>query len=114
MKIEKELPKYKLQPLRIPSGWEISYNSLTELDPALLNKDEHDKWLNFTEDLLQIKNSKKNILLDVGWYPEADPEGVYGLDVVEDFNWENPVTSFETNQKGELIEKVEFLLWQLS
>ncbi|MGG1698108.1 hypothetical protein [Bacillus zhangzhouensis] len=43
MKIEKKLPKYKLQPIRIPSGWEISYNSLTELDPALLNKDEQDK-----------------------------------------------------------------------
>ncbi|MEK8129436.1 hypothetical protein WMW72_16130 [Paenibacillus filicis] len=112
MKNQSIPPKFKLLPLRIPSSWEISYNSLVELDPSHL-KDEEEKWRNFTEDLLQIKHIKYNILLDVGWYPESDPNGSYGLELIKNHDWRNPLVSFDTKNRDELVEKIEFLLWQV-
>lgn len=105
-------PKIKLLPLRIPSSWEMSYNSLIELDPCLLKEDDENIWCNFTEDLLQVKHIKYDILLDVGWYPEGDPTGSYGLELIKDHNWSNPLVSFDTRDKEELVEKIECLLWQ--
>lgn len=112
MKIRMNPPKYKLQPLRIPSGWEVSYNTLIELDPSTLSVEDEEKWGKFTEDLLQITHSRYHLLLDVGWYPEGDPEGCYGLELIKDFDWGNPLVDFETKQKDELVKKIELLLWQ--
>ncbi|WP_340022992.1 hypothetical protein MHI24_28815 [Paenibacillus sp. FSL K6-1096] len=102
----------KLQSLRIPSSWEVSYNTLLELNPAELGS-EAGEWFNFTEDLLQLKHSNYNILLDVGWYPEADPNGKYGLELIKDYNWSTPLISFDTIDKTELVEKIELLVWQV-
>lgn len=113
MKIKKEPPAFKLQPLRIPSSWEISYNSFVELDPEKLNNDEKEKWINFTENLLQVKHIKYNIFVDVGWYPEGDPSGSYGLELIKNNDWRNPLLSFDTKKKDEIVEKIELLLWQV-
>jgi hypothetical protein len=106
------MPMIKLQPFRIPSNWEVSYNSFTELDPVNLGK-KPGEWINFTENLLQIKNIRYNILLDVGWYPEGDPNGSYGVELIKDNDWQNPLVSFNTANKKEVVEKIELLLWQV-
>lgn len=113
MKISKKPPIIKLQPLRIPSSWIISYNSFTELDPKKIDEEDRSKWINFTEDLLQAKHLKYNILMDVGWYPEGNSSGSYGLELIKDNDWSNPLISYETRIKDEIVEKIELLLWQV-
>ncbi|MEK3789132.1 hypothetical protein [Paenibacillus sp. FSL K6-1230] len=113
MKSHLKPPEIKLLPLRFPSSWEISYNTLVELDPSDLKEDDENKWRNFTEDLLQVKHTKYNILLDVGWYPEGDPQGLYGIELIKDFDWANPLVTFDTKNISDLVEKIEFLLWQV-
>lgn len=113
VKIIENPPTSRLQPLRIPSSWEVSYNSLEELDPKELGTEKSEKWFNFTEDLLQIKNTRYNIVLDVGWYPEADPAGSYGLELIKNSDWSSPLVSFSTSDKNKLIDQIELLLWQV-
>lgn len=91
----------------------MSCNSLTELDPEQLNESDTEEWFNFTKDLLQMKHTQYNILLDVGWYPESKPDGVYGLELIKNHDWNNPIVSFDTRNKKQLIEKIEYLLWEV-
>ena len=42
------------------------------------------------EDLLQVTYDN-NYLIDVGWYPEFDLEGMFDVSVIKDNNWSNPV-----------------------
>ncbi|TYP73979.1 hypothetical protein [Paenibacillus methanolicus] len=73
----------------------------------------NERWFNFTEDLLQLCHTKYDILLDVGWYPEADPTGHYGLELIKGRDWQSPLVSFGTNDKAEIVEKIELLVWQV-
>ncbi|WP_311295165.1 hypothetical protein [Paenibacillus sp. MER TA 81-3] len=112
MRVKRNPPTLKLQPFRIPSSWKVDYNTFIELDPKILNRYD-DKWINFTEDLLQISHTRYKILLDVGWYPEGDPNGEYGLELIKDHDWGNPLESYSTNSKDEIVAKIEQLLWQV-
>jgi hypothetical protein len=42
------------------------------------------------EDLLQVTYDN-NYLIDVGWYPEFDPQGMFGVSVIKDNDWSDPV-----------------------
>lgn len=77
-----------LLPLRIPAGWLVRYNAFTE----------DERW-HHTEDLLQLSSctlvdgtwqpDPEGFLVDLGWYPEGDPDGAYGLVVARpDFSGE--------------------------
>ena len=44
----------KLQPLRIPTGWNVPYNKFLEIEPNDLKEDDS-IWLHFTQDILQLK-----------------------------------------------------------
>ncbi|SFC82616.1 MULTISPECIES: hypothetical protein [unclassified Bacillus (in: firmicutes)] len=43
----------KLQPLRIQTGWKVTFNSFIELDPQELIDENDENWWEFNEDLLQ-------------------------------------------------------------
>ncbi|MCR8979551.1 hypothetical protein [Brevibacillus laterosporus] len=109
MRVKCALPTVKLQPFRIPSAWKVDYNTFIELDPKILDEADS-KWMHFTEDLLQISHSRYPILVDVGWYPEGNSHGEYGLEVIKDHDWSNPLESFSTNDKDEMVAKIEQLL----
>lgn len=59
----------------------ITYNQLHALNPTEVEsypKTKSSLWaMFFVQDLLQIENEDQGLLLDVGWYPEADPTGCY-------------------------------------
>ena len=42
------------------------------------------------EDLLQVTYDN-NYLIDVGWYPEFDPQGMFDVSVIKDNDWSDPV-----------------------
>jgi len=102
----------RLQPLRIPTGWDVTWNTFYEADPIHFNEEDSNFCLNFTEDLLQMKRG--NIILDLGWYPECKVDGEYRLVVIQDEEWEKPFFSFETRDKATIIHKIEELLLSTS
>ncbi|MDY6992847.1 MAG: hypothetical protein SVR94_09630 [Pseudomonadota bacterium] len=99
-------------------SWMITYNQLHALDPTEV-EDYHDTkyslWaMFFVQDLLQIENKYNGLLIDVGWYPEADPTGCYKLILVkknsDGFDWHNPKEEFATNNLNNLLFKINKLI----
>lgn len=109
-----------LQPLKIPSGWYVSWNLLTDIDPTEENIHE------FSGSSLLLINSPSRLkAIDVSWRPEADINGSYELKVIillPNFNsktnlmeydglWEMPELEYSTKNRLELVDKVNELLW---
>ncbi|MCY9517914.1 hypothetical protein [Paenibacillus apiarius] len=102
----------QLQPLRIPSTWLVTYNGFLEIDPKEVSP-EDDTWLSFTQDLLQLQHNRYDIIVDLGWYPEAEPEGEYGLKLIKEKDWERPIGSLNTKNKDEVVHTIEMWLWRV-
>lgn len=99
------MKSFKLQPLRISSGWKVVYNTFSEYEP---DKDSEDYSYELSEDLLQLEN--QNLCLDLGWYPEGDINGSYKLCLVDtnvDLPFETPLVCFNSKSKKEIISMIE-------
>ncbi|WP_368651011.1 hypothetical protein AB1M41_07280 [Bacillus inaquosorum] len=93
--------------LKIPAGWTVDYITLKDTDPKNLEAND-DTWLfDFNQDLLQISHKTKNLLLDVGWYPEGDSTGSYGIELIKNGDWENPVEDIVCTELKELIKQLD-------
>ena len=106
------------QKLSIPCGWKVMWNQFLETDPDTLEKDSRE-WLLFSEDILYIKRIKTTIhkddlALDLGWYPEADPDGEFCLYVIKNDNWAEPEEAFRSRSVSEISDKIEDLLRKYS
>ena len=101
----------KLQPLRIPAGWEVVFNKFLEIDVEDWPED-NENWLDFTEDItyLRRKSRKYIIGIDLGWYPDTSPQGAFHVKVILDDNWEKPVMEYTTRERKEVVKKIEDLL----
>lgn len=94
-----------LQPLRIPAGWMIKYNDLREADPSPQSYDA----LLLREDLLQLKHSMTGVLVDVGWYGDAEL-GELAIHVYRgDFSGEH-LHEFRSRDRHAFIAEIERLL----
>lgn len=111
-----------LQPLEIPAGWTVDWNLLTETDPTENTIHE------FTgSSLLLISSHTRLKAIDVSWQPEGDINGAYQLQVIyllPKFNtktntldyegvWEAPELEFSTQNRLELVDKLNHLLFYL-
>jgi hypothetical protein len=98
----------KLQPLRIQTGWKVCFNAFIEMDPQELIDDDDENWWEFNEDLLQLENSDKNLILDLGWYGERNlKSGFFKINLIHNLNWDNPLVEFISKKKDEIIDKIE-------
>lgn len=100
------MKKLKLRPLRIPSGWTVEFNVFCEDDEMFAKGD-----CIRGEDLLQLRF--ENLIIDLGWYPDADVNGRYKLYLVDTSSenpFENPIETFETKSTEEVIERLESIL----
>ncbi|AMA54117.1 hypothetical protein [Bacillus inaquosorum] len=103
--LSQQVPNF-LRP-RIPAGWTVDYITLKDTDPKTLEASD-DAWLfDFNQDLLQISHKTKNLLLDVGWYPEGDPSGSYGIELIKNEDWENPLEDIMCTELKELITQLD-------
>lgn len=100
-----------LQPLRIPSPWIVTYNGFIGIDPQRLFEDDQ-KWLSFTSELLHLTHHHTGLILDMGWSPEADPNGCYELSIIKDKDWLNPIEIYFTKSKEKIVNKIESMLWK--
>jgi len=66
----------------------------------------------YKEDILQITFGER-YTLDVGWYPEGNPDGYFLVKGIEDCDWMRPLIMIRSRSLGELkgaIEQVAMLL----
>ncbi|ONI40460.1 hypothetical protein AN639_12035 [Candidatus Epulonipiscium fishelsonii] len=108
---------YEVRPqkLRIPSGWNISYSSFSNinLQDYIDEPDNREIWLfEGNEDIFQIQ--KDNILIDLGWYPMYDPEGTYRIEVVKNLDWIKSECTFSDQDKDKIVNKIEEYLFYYS
>lgn len=112
-KKEKEI---KLQSLKIPGGWEIVINKFLDVDVTEYDDDDL-IWIDFTQDILYLKRittkKEKRFGLDLGWYPDNDPKGEFCLKVIIDDDFINPIESFCSRNKDEIVKKIEEYLVKL-
>jgi hypothetical protein len=106
------------------TGWQVSFHELYYLFPDMADQVEgcpegFGVWhSHFGQDLLQMKNPTKGLLLDVGWYPHADPSGSFGLvlivydpsshsEVNEQYHWESPLLKYQTRSLDSLLKTIK-------
>lgn len=112
-----------LQPLRIPAGWRVDWNTLLEVDPG--NADEAFGG----SSLFMATNEGRRFRIDVEWRPEFDPNGSYRMRV-EYAPWERTergrrrtdlalhfrdaevVHELETRSREELVRELDEWLWR--
>lgn len=99
----------KFQPLRIPAGWKVILNKFMEMETE--DRPEN-SWVNFTEDItyLERKSERYTIGIDLGWYPDLDPEGAFHVNVILDGDWEKPFMKYVTRERKEVVTIIEDLL----
>ena len=107
----------QIQPLRIPTGWNVAWNRLEDVEPETLPKDSYG-WIDFSQDILLLsrtikrKKREEKTEIDLGWYPDCDPEGSFRLVVIKNGEWEHPFLEFSSRSKAEIIEKMEEWLFR--
>ena len=80
----------------------ITFNDLKIINFKLSFLEQ--RW-SFKEDLLQMGCQNDVITIDVGWYPEFIIDGCFGIKVIKNYNWSNPLIEKETKDFIEL-EKI--------
>ena len=58
------------------------------------------------EDMLQIEFGDR-FLVDVGWYPEMNAKGCFIVYVIQDEDWDNPLSKVKCSTLEELKEAIE-------
>lgn len=107
-----------LYPIRVPAGWEVIINKLSEIEPDTIENPEDNLWFTeFVEDVLYICQKRKErnnhqtieheLGIDIGWYPDGNPQGSFHMVVVRDGDWENPLKVLSSRKKSEIVPELE-------
>ena len=107
-----------LQPLRIPSGWTVVFNNFEDIDPEAVSRSDEDTWLfTFNEDILYIRSEasqkqnkqleQQTLGIDLGWYPDGDPDGSVTLYAILNNDWVNPLLEFSSRSKDDIVHTLE-------
>ncbi|MCI8810661.1 MAG: hypothetical protein HFF84_11230 [Oscillibacter sp.] len=110
-----------MQPLRIPAGWTFLYNKFEDLEPETLPPEDQ-RWLfTFVQDIFYLytdKTRKQNkqvehqrLGIDLGWYPDGDPSGSFRLEAILNDDWINPLLTFSSRSKREIVDTLEYWLF---
>jgi len=114
--------KKQLVPLRVPSGWMIDYNAFLDLDPNEFIDNEYEFRWEYSEDILQFSNKIRSRVLDLGWYPDHNPDGMFNIKLVElvednesqSDKWFQPIFILRTRNRNEIIEKLEWIMQEVA
>ena len=64
-------------------------------------------WCFLTEALLQLREVRRGVLLDVGWYPDSNPEGSFRAVLIRNQDWDHPLRTYRTRALSELVQQIE-------
>ncbi|MEE2690242.1 MAG: hypothetical protein VX640_01760 [Pseudomonadota bacterium] len=98
-----------LQALRIPEGWTVDYNAFCEVDVG-----HPDAWTLLKESLLQLRHERRNRLLDLGWYPEGEPDGRFVLRTYEGDCAGRQLREDETRKRADIVRVIERTLAEVT
>lgn len=85
--------------------WKNGVVTAWDIDELDLDKSIESQIELLKEDLAQVKFGD-TIVLDVGWYPEFDPLGQFGLMVVRKQDWENPILQLRFREMSQFMENL--------
>jgi HEAT repeats len=103
------LPLPPLRNVDIPAGWLLLSNELREVNPQILAANDPD-WELLTEDLLQVTQPTTGLTLDLGWFPEASPNGQFRLVVIRGTEWAAPLVEFRTQSVDDVTARLNEIL----
>lgn len=119
----KNVTYLNLQPLRIPPNWTMMLNKLEDVDPETLPADDKTWLFAFNEDILHMiskitrKRNKQieeqKLIIDLGWYPDGEPDGNFVLQAVLNEDWLDPLIKFSSRSKDEIVKMLEKWLWEV-
>lgn len=97
----------RYQNIKITEGCIITYNTFFNVEVPFDDSKSKDWWY-FKDYLLQIMYVKvnPNVLLDMGWYPEFDPEGRFVIRVFRENYGGEQLFQFESRSKKEMVDKI--------
>lgn len=104
--------RQNLQPLKIPGGWTVDFNKFENIEPEELSEQD-EKWLySFNEDILYMYSDVKQtenqrLSIDLGWYPDGEPNGHFKLQAILNEKWEKPLLEFSSRSKDEIVKTLE-------
>jgi hypothetical protein len=100
----------RLVPLRLPAGWTVVTNAFVELDdPSTLT--EAERTAHLAQDLLQLRAG--DLILDLGWVPDGDPNGHYRLELVRG-NWDQTLLRLEHPSPAYMRDAIDLCLGELA
>ncbi|MGY8768594.1 MAG: hypothetical protein ACKVH8_09225 [Pirellulales bacterium] len=103
----------KLQPLRIPAGWTVNYNTFCDIEATPESVQADMTFLN--QDLLQLKHQRSSNLIDLGWTPEGNYEdGAFHLQVYENDFLGKLIHDLRSKDKTVIVEEIERLCRDIS
>jgi hypothetical protein len=103
-----------LQPLRIPTGWAVEWNTFFEAEPRFKSWDDT-SW-HFGRDMLLLSNDHRGVSIDLEWVPAHRASGRFVITAVRQFHdpehgrsgdWDHPLKRMETRSKRKAVETVE-------
>ncbi|MGH1337290.1 MAG: hypothetical protein ACRBFS_14295 [Aureispira sp.] len=108
-----------LMPLQIPQNWAILYNSFYQERPRIV-EGEIENNLAYKEEVLSMVQvtyqtgkgyqiQQEGYWLDLGWYPDSDPEGNYKL-VLFKKNWDTILVVFQSKEQATIQAAINQLL----
>jgi hypothetical protein len=118
MKSTNEILYY--QQFALTAGWRMDYNMFYDVEPSEkltpIGSKELLCWDVFKDSLLLLENEEKGVFIDLGWYPEANPEGQFCISLmnIEERNWQDPSFEFCSKSKLEIVKKLEQILFNIS
>ena len=108
-----------LQPLRIPTGWVVEWNTFFDVEPRFKSWDDT-SW-NFNTDMLLLSNEHRGVSIALEWHPAFRASGAFRLEAVRHIHdpehgisgdWEHPLKSVKTRSKRKAVTTVEaWLNW---
>lgn len=109
------LPDPPLQPLRISQDWQVAYNQFFDVEPDSTTQAYNGSWWHFKEDMLQLTNSQRGLLLDLGWYPEHQPDRCFRLVLIQFTSneddmiaaWNHAFAAYESPLRHEVVMTIE-------
>lgn len=104
-----------LQPLRIPTGWSVTFNDFCEIDPETIRDPDSMLWSYFHEDMLLMEHAHISLLVDLGWYPDGDSTGTFRAIVVRKYTeeeqavraWQEPIAEFMSRSVEQVVAQLE-------
>lgn len=87
--------------------WGIGKVTYWALDPIDLDRSAKDQIQDLQEDLAQIIYGDE-ICIDIGWYPECSSDGTFGIHVIRDGNWDEPMLEIRFRSIELLVPTIKF------